>query len=286
MLLSLIGEQPIPNLLVSRALKAERNLLAFTPTTRRVADNLQAMLPGASLHQVADYDLPQALDQIEALCTPQTVVNLTGGTKPMALAAYEVARKHGLAVVYLQSEGSANVLYQYHFANGRPVLHQRQELPSLITIADYLRAHGLQPQFKTGPQNAQEAGLRAWLEKQVDECLHNLVFEALEMDFILRRGNRVAVVEAKMSKKNTRQGIDQLNTIAGRAYLGTYTGKVWIVGQPLGPQLVHLAAARQIHVVVYHGAEDPRTGRLVPDQPTREALLNALDETLGPKSSR
>jgi Holliday junction resolvase-like predicted endonuclease len=284
-LLSLVGEQPIPNLLVSRALQAEHNLLAYTPTTQRVAHHLQRMLPRASLHQVADYDLPQVLEQLEALCTPQTVINLTAGTKPMALAAYEVARLHNLPLIYLQSEGSASVLYWYEFIQGRPQLQQRQVLPQLITIDDYLRAHGLQPQTKTGSQNAQESGLRAWLEKQVDECLHNLVFEALEIDFVLRRGNRVAVVEAKMSQKNTRQGIDQLNTIAGRAYLGIYTAKILVVAKPLGPQLSRLAEARQIHVVAVQTSLDRRTGRLVPDQASKERLLQALEQALGPKTA-
>jgi hypothetical protein len=260
-LLSLVGEQPIPVLLVARALKPQQHLLCYTHTTERVAANLASMLPGSEMQAIEPYDLSKAHSQIASLVTNETILNLTGGTKPMAMAAYEAARSSRLPVVYLQSEGATTLLYRYGFKDGQPHLSQRQELPALITINDYLGAHGLQPLAYKGPQNPQEAGLRRWLEKQVDECITNAVFGSFEIDFILRRGNQVAVMEAKMKAKNTREGIDQLNTIAGRDYLGAYTGKIHVVSRPFGPQLSRLAEARHIHIVVVRGKLNNRTGR-------------------------
>lgn len=285
LLLSLIGEQPIPNLLVARALQPQRHLLCHTATTERVATNLVAMLPNTEKRAIEPYDLPKTLEQMSSLVNKETVLNLTGGTKPMALAAYEVARAFGLPFLYLQSEGKRNVLFQYKWQNGKPWLEQRKVLGALITIQDYLQAHGLQPRYQLGPANAQEAGLRQWLEKQVDECLTNLVFESFEVDFILRRGNQVAIAEAKNRKENKRQAIDTLNTIAGREYLGTYTGKILITAQMLGWQLLHIAEARQVKVVQVVGSIDRRTGRLNLSEQSKAALKQTLDEVLGPLSS-
>lgn len=282
-LLCLVGEQPIPNLLPALSLKPHSVVLACTTTTRRVAHNLQPMFARAAIHEVSDYDIPAAIRQLKALCTRETVINLTAGTKLMALAAYETARSLNLPFVYLSSQGNTSLLHHFEWDSAGLRLASRQELPGLITIQDYLKAHGLYPESESGPQNAQESGLLRTFEKLVDECRSNLLFEAFEIDFLLRRGNQVAVVEAKMTSRNTRKGIDQLNTIAGRAYLGTYTGKIWIVTKPLGKQLTHLAEARQIRVIHVSGQIHRQTGRLVPDQASRQRIEVALDAVLGPR---
>jgi len=280
-LLSLIGEQPIPNLLVARALRLEQGMLCCTETTEKVAANLSALLPEAEICVIDPYNLTQAQEQIDTFCAPDTVINLTSGTKPMALAAYEVARARGLVCVYLVSEGDKTLLYRYEFRNSSPGLVNRQILGELIDINDYIGVHGLIPKAEKGPQNAQEAGLRRWLEKQVDECRSNLVFDAFEVDFILRRGNRVTLLEAKMSDHQRRKGIDQLNTAGGRAYLGIYTGKIYAVHKPLGPQLTRLAEARNIQVVIVTGKLDHRTGRMVLSEESQGKLSICLDEVLG-----
>jgi hypothetical protein len=285
-LLSLIGEQPIPNLLVSRALQPERQTLCSTERTQKLARNLQAMLPGSQDAEAPPYDLAEATRRIAALCGPDTWINLTGGTKPMAFAAYEVARQRSLPFVYLQSEGAASVLYSYTWQDGLPRLVERRVLGSLICIDDYLQAHGLQPVHNGAPVNSQETGLRRWFEAHVDECQANQAFEGFEIDFILRRGNQAAIVEAKMVAKNTRHGIDQLNTIGGKTYLGTYTGKILVVSKPLGPQLSRLAEARQVLVVLVQGRTDQRTGRLLPDAPSQARLFEALRKTLGDPSTQ
>ncbi|MBI3243454.1 MAG: DUF1887 family protein [Chloroflexi bacterium] len=283
-LLSLVGEQPLPSLLVSRALKPARTILLYTTTTERVAGNLAMMMAGAELKRVDAYDFVAALAQIRALMAGEAVINLTGGTKPMALAAYEAARAHGAAVVYLESEKKQSLLYRYAFAGGEsPRLVDKTILPPLIDIDDYLRVHGLRAPAEHGPQNPQEAGLGAWLKEQVDECRRNLVFEGFELDFILRRGNQVAIMEAKMAWKGSRAGIDQLNTAGGQTYLGTYTGKILVTSRPLGAQLAALAEARRIRAVTANGQVERRTGRMMFDAASRSRLLRALEQVLGPK---
>jgi len=282
LLISLIGEQPIPILLATRALKPERTILCHTGTTRQVAVNLAAMIPNAELRLVEPYDIETCYQTLRDLCVSETIFNFTGGTKPMALAAFEAARAAAAGLVYLSSENRTSDLSFYSFTQDGISRRKTISLGAMFTIEDYLTAHGLYPLAQKGPQNAQEAGLRIWLEKQVDECGAFLQFDAFEVDFILRRGNQVAVLEAKMTQKNTRFGIDQLNTIAGRAYLGTYTGKILVVSTPLGGQLSRLAEARGVRVVLVKSVEDQRTGRLLPDEASKQRLLTALAEKLGP----
>ena len=284
-LISLVGEQPTPIILAHRSAYPDHHLLLHSSTTRRVAHNLVEILPETSSEQIPDYDLTRALEKIKSWCTPRSILNLTGGTKPMALAAYEAARSRGLQFLYLQSEGKQSVLYRYTFKHSQPLLEERAILPALINIEDYLGIHGLFPNAEKGPMNEQEAGLRSYLEKQVAECRTNLIFDAFEIDFILRRCNQVAVIEAKMTAKNTREGIDQLNTYAGREYLGTYTGKILVVQKPLGPQLSRLAEARHINVVLVQGKSDARSGLLLPDPASRRRLSAALNHILGLQSA-
>ena len=281
-LLSLIGEQPIPVLLVDRALRPDHHVLLHTTTTERQARNLEALLSHAERTPIAPYDLSRALDTLQDLLTGEAdaVLNLTAGTKPMAWAGYEAARQAGRPFVYLRSEGGQSVLYRYRFTAQGPIpAGAPQDLPALLTLDDYLRAHGLCPVTEGRASNAQEAALAAFFRVHVDEMRQGLQFPGFEIDFLLRRGNRVAVVEAKESwsrKVPRRKGLDQLNTIAGREYLGTYTGKIWVVSRPLGPQLRDLAAAYRVQVVVVQ-----RQGNRLAKASER-ALQAALNRVLPP----
>jgi len=284
-LLSLIGEQPIPILLVDRALKPKRHLLAASGRTMRVAENLQRLLPHASPIPLSNaYDLEEIRQSFEKAFAPGMVFNLTSGTKPMAWAGYEVARSHNSRVVYLQSEGKQSRLHVLDFST-TTVKQSSALLPPLIEIEDYLKAHGLEPQSEEPFSNRQEVALFHFLRGHVDECRSNLKFPAFEIDFLVRRGNQVAVIEAKAKKRSTRFGIDQLTTITGREYLGTYTGRIWVVSTPPASQLLDLAKAYRIEVVqvsVYEKA--PGRWRLTPSSAERLALV--LDKVLGQNSGR
>ncbi len=292
-LLSLIGEQPIPNLLPIRFLQPDGNLLVYTETSRVVAERLRKMIPGSrdlgsDLFIKTPYDLVevyQCLRQATA-GSPDWVINFTGGTKIMSLAACLLAQEFGFRMVYLQSEGRASLLHCYRYQDG----HWQEDSPSylgpLITIEDYLNAHGQRIKRESGPANPQEAGLRHWLVNEVDECRTNLDFDGFEIDFMLRRGNQVAIVEAKDTKTTSRKGIDQLNTAGGRAYLGTYIAKLLWVLTPLSPNLSDLARERQIRVSQIDGKVDHRTKRFVLSPESQERLRQVLDEALCPMASK
>ena len=279
MLLSLIGEQPIPVLLADRALRPAQHWLAYADRTRRVAENLRTLLPHAKPLLLEDaYDLVAIRKKFEDIFAPGMVFHLTGGTKPMAWAGYDVARRCGAQIVYLESEKKQSWLYRISLADER-VQQTREVLPGLISLNDYLQGHGLREEAHLIPSNRQEVALKCFLETHVDECLSNLKFPAFEMDFLVRRRNQVAVIEAK-SGAIRRFGIDQLTTITGREYLGTYTGRIWVVSRMPGKQLQELAQAYQIEIVpVSIRAQLPDCWQLSHESQNR--LMAALDRVLG-----
>ncbi|MDI6697108.1 MAG: hypothetical protein QME21_18835 [Anaerolineales bacterium] len=281
-LLSLIGEQPIPVLLADRALKPSHHLLAHSERTQPVAEHLHNLLPHAELLPLPNaYDLEGLRQRLDQAWSPGMIFNLTSGTKPMAWAGYEVARRRAAPLVYLESEKKQSILYRISFEAER--LHQTsQKLPGLITLKDYLLAHGLTPVPSNILSNAQEVALQQFLVDQVDECLHNLQYPAFEIDFLVRRGNQAAVIEAKSGlSKNGRKrfGIDQLTTVTAREYLGIYTGRIWVVAQMPGQQLQDLAKAYQIEIVLVELSE--KAGRWRLNYNSQNHLAQTLDKILG-----
>lgn len=283
MLISLIGEQPLPILLTDRALKPARHILAHSEKTRRVAENLNALLTHAELLPLADaYHLAEIRRVFEEVYRPGMTFNLTGGTKPMAWAGYEIAQAHGAQIVYLESEKKQSKLYRLNFSANN-IVQTVDVLPRLISPEDYLQAHGLQAVSSKPLTNEQETALSLFLCQETDEMRHNLQYPAFEIDFLVQRGNQIAIIEAKsgLSKhKRKRDGLDQLTTITGREYLGTYTGRIWVVAALPGKQLQDLAKAYGIHVVPVN-IREAAPGRWRLDEASQTRLRAALDETLG-----
>jgi hypothetical protein len=261
---SLVGEQPLPNLLPIRFLAPAATVLVHTDRTERVSKRLSKLLPATQLLKVDPYDIAQIekliLDGISASQIDPAAItfNLTGGTKSMAIATYRVAERMRCRFVYFQTEGRQSLLHAYTWtAEAQPVLEQQDEIPGIISIEDYVRAHI--GEYHAEGRSRAEGGL---FEQQVADLLRSHVDEvvlgvklggALDADIMIRKGNRVAVIEAKTGNKAARkEGIDQLNSIAGPDYLGTYTEKFLAIDRQWDKthsNLRELAEARNITVL-------------------------------------
>ncbi|HOG80046.1 MAG TPA: DUF1887 family CARF protein, partial [Anaerolineaceae bacterium] len=284
-LISLVGEQPIPNLLVARAMDYNRQILVHTKFTEKVANNLRTLLPNSECQTIdSPYDIEKAASEIAQWVTQDTVINLTGGTKPMALAAYELARQYQLPVIYLQSEGKVSHLYRYGMSNHQVKLEEIHPLPTVLNISDYFQAFGLKI-VSMKMANVQEPVIWKWLQSHTDECLPSIKIcdTDLDLDFVIRRGNQVAIVEAKMNgQSKRRKGIDQLNTSAQREYLGTYTGKLWIIDQPPSRLHAQLVKAQNISHVILDRVR-PSSSTFDYTEESWNRLGIALDKLLGPQ---
>jgi hypothetical protein len=299
-LLSLLGEQPIPNLLPALHLKPARNILVYTDRTEAVARRLARILPNACLEdlQVSPYEIEKVIARLSSLLVTgeETWFNLTGGTKTMALAAYQVAARGGCPFVYLESEQRRSLLYAYSFKDGVPVLTEKHEIGALIKINDYLLAHleGYREEgFHTDPTTGkldsgglfEQAGYNA-LQQTSFEVLAGVrpekVGNQLEIDLVFRLSNQVGIAEFKLGDKKgetLKRGLDQLTNVGGREYLGTYTTKFLVAGRIASPSVKTLAEARAITVV-----ELPyyQTGRPLSKEDAQK-LVSAIRAKLSPR---
>jgi hypothetical protein len=119
---SLIGEQPIPNLLPLRHQPPDVAVLVHTGRTENVARRLQRLLQPIEVHLLPTdpYDVQRIQEDLSNFLAQRAAgaefeFNLTGGTKTMMVAAYEIARKYNAPFLYLQSEGKRSILYRYRF---------------------------------------------------------------------------------------------------------------------------------------------------------------------------
>ncbi len=270
-LLCLAGEQPIPNLLPARFLQPAQTLIAHTwlDASRKSAQRLAGLIGNARLSSIGDgYQIPRILNALlREIDEPEedVVVNLTGGTKPMALAAFELARQRHYPVVYYQTEGprgrnQKSMLYRYRFdEQGQLCLEEGypRELPALITLDDYLKAHldGYEekPPTKTSGEMLEDAVAQA-LKPHVDEIkqrvVPNGVKDQVEIDLLVRCGNHVGVFEIKTGGEGSgKKALDQLTTSAAREYLGTYAARFIVTQASLEDRYKPLASALRVTVI-------------------------------------
>jgi hypothetical protein len=288
LLVSFIGEQPIPNLLPIRHLQPAENLLVYTANenaSQKPARRLRKLVTG-SVELSADLLLNDAYrpdkirEQLEKRLAghSEVIFNLTGGTKPMALAGLEAARNMNAPCIYMQTEGrydrdQRSVLYWYTPGQGLS-FDRREELPrNLLDIDSYLRAHldgYSEDGFSRTGGGILEQAVAAALEDFVDEIKAGVkplgTKDQVEIDLLVRRGNQVAALEVKSGGQGSgKKALDQLTTMVAREYLGTYAARV-IITNP-GPdddarQAWYKALARALRVTVIEFNQPPRNGRL------------------------
>lgn len=299
MLLSLIGEQPIPNLLPIRALQSDENILVYTSRTEAVARRLRRLI---SSHddlkndlQVPAYNFEQALHTMQQRLggIAEVTFNLTGGTKMMALAAYALAAQRQAEFVYLESETHTAWLYRYHYVDGIPQRVARDKLPPLISAADYLNAH--LPGFReTGFSTDEKGNLTTGgqfekavyqaLQSRFDDVLAGVrpegVADQIEIDLVIRCGNQVGIAEVKLGGGDSgKRGLDQLKMAGGREYLGTYTTQFMIAARKqFSRKIETLARQRGVHVIYVPEYADGRPLSI----PQAEKLARAIREKLCP----
>lgn len=257
-LVLLVGEQPVPNLLPTRHLKPEIAVLVHTDRTRATAERLKERLSGCEclLCHVDPYDLAgiqRALQDFfqRELAGHRFVFNLTGGTKPMSLAAFQVAFQYRAPFVYFQSEGGRSLLYHYEFTDqGEVRLEKREEIAATITLDDYLRVQ-VGDYAKEAPRNDFEEHVFRTLQDipglETFTSVRPEGLDALEVDFVIRLGNQVGVIEVKT--KGTKSGIDQIQAVAEQRFLGPYVAKFLVSGKPVDRNNRNLARAYHIEVI-------------------------------------
>jgi Holliday junction resolvase-like predicted endonuclease len=300
LLVSLIGEQPMPTLLPVRYLQPDEVLLVYTQRTQRVAARLQPLLEEKAevgLLLADPYDLTKLVDALKAhmpAADHGIIFNITGGTKLMAVAAYALAAERRSEVVYLRTEGMRAVgqqelLYRYTFAadgamqGGKP---EHMAAP-LITLDDFLRAHfdGYQAQgVDMRVQGADlELAVAAALEGYVDEMIAGVrpagLKSQIEIDLVVRKGSQVGYIEIKSGGEGSgKKAVDQLTTSAARELSGIYTARFLVTGA--ARSTAHKPVADRLEVKVVE-LNDPLKGKRLSTGDAYALRLGVLSELTG-----
>jgi len=285
-LILLVGEQPAPNLLPLRYYTPAQVVLVHTRRTAPIAGRLKKVIGTVvvePLCEVDAYAMPSIADGLRDYITrhgwsgDDLIFNLTGGTKPMALAAYEVARQSGARAFYYQTEDNQSLIHPYHFEQGNLVCETVEPIAATLTLDNYLRLYV--GDYDTGKlkeplEIAVEQTLRRRLPQY--EFMPSVRLKKLagnvEVDLLARNGNQIAAFEIKRQGK---KGIDQLNGVTDQRTLGTYTRKILISATPLESNNLELANAYRIRVVTLASAQ---SGAL--SQADEDELVRAVQETL------
>jgi len=290
LLLSLVGEQPIPNLLpLWQFTTYDEVQFVASPTTRQIARQLKAVLqqdPALShlkalkTIEVGAYEIGNARAQIaNALVRHQaqgkTVhLNLTGGTKLMSLAALQAAYGSGATLMYVSTEEKQMIWLASDGSEQR-----REPICVKISVEQYLVAHGLQvePFSASATNRPPKEGdeLENYVFTQLkqsnlfDDVRRNLIIRKTkdrllvqnELDVMVTRNGRLAViscrtsnVESQNGRESYRRAIYELSAISRREAAGIYCGKVLVSNQVDLPQSIR-DRARESGVRLVYGGE-------------------------------
>jgi len=273
-LFNLIGEQPMPNLLPVLYLQPEETVILYTDKTQNVANRLVKLInyndkinTRATRVRVYAYDIGEIVDKMDHYLQrsgnkSKLVFNITGGTKLMSIGMFQFAVQKNSQVVYLQSEKNKSLLYTLYINDDNRLETSVTELPELINVDLYLRAH-LNGYNIQNNYDYFEKGIQ--YENAVIHALRRNNFEVLqgvkpigegdqvEIDAVIRPigTNNVGIAEIKIGDwkmERPKKGIDQLSTAGSREYLGIYTKKFLITSRRVNAAIKK--AARKHGIVV------------------------------------
>lgn len=291
-LVSLIGEQIIPNLLPLKHLKPAVSIAVFSDFTKKGYERLEKAARGEIKMvpcEVDAYNIDAILPALHAVLAQfnpaDMLFNITGGTKPMSIAAYQEAGKLGAPILYFQTEGKRSRILRYEFQDGKSVMVGDEFLPAVITLDEYFRAHvELLPPRSQEPDDHGHRFQRAVLDAlsgAVDEIKGGVSIKgAVDVDIAVRCDNQVGIIEVKTGSNDIKKAIDQLNTAGEQRYLGTYTQKFLVSDRDWSAkdfsERRELANAHRIIVIELPGCVREEKIEIVELEKLRSAVLKGL----------
>lgn len=270
-LISLVGDQPAPNVLPLRFYKPDKVVLVHTARTATLAGRIADVVDNEFLVQrpfcITDpYRVRKIHSSMEAylhkqgLWDAELIFNLTGGTKTMAFVAMEIARQLDAMAFYYQTEDNQSLIHPYHFEGGEMVVDKPFQIPQNLILADYLRLYVGKIEPNEKPPDPFEKKVYQTLKVAEDQPRFEIIAShrlsgldsTVEVDTLARLGNQIAVLEVK--RKGDKAGIDQLNSATH--LLGTYVRKILVSSSPLRGNNPNLAQAYGIKVIVLESGHE------------------------------
>lgn len=229
-LVELLGPQPILNLLPIRYLQPDEILFVGTPETHDTARHLQNLLKGQAKVHLTEVRRPHDPYDVHDLvikklrklgwAREEVTFDISGGSKMEALGIAKLAREGNSLAVDVELVRGRYRLLRYFPKDGLLHFESEEALPELIDIGDYFHAHlpGFHVDGATKGQVSAggrfEQTIYRALKPHVDEIMTGVrpagVSDQIEIDLVVRRSNRVGIIEAKTGVKKA--GIDDLDT--------------------------------------------------------------------------
>lgn len=308
LMIQLVGGQYFPNVLPVRHFHPEKVLLVYTDGTSKQYQHLKVFLESETAIEALKtdaYDIQSIRSQLSTAiqqflskdqfltAAPELLFNLTGGTKGMALAAYQVALQYNIPIFYLESESGQTKVYCYSWVNSQPDLKSQELLPEYLSLRDVLDLHLGQGKDAEGKEiwntrpNKDIGGL---FEQAIAQVLDSHGYEVicgvkthrnnLDIDIIIRYQNNVGIIEAKTDERKEKHpkldGVKQLRTAVG-SLRGTYTRQFLVINKlPSDSQgiLIEASGITVIPLLHYHQGMSTLTAE------DAETLLIAVDKNM------
>lgn len=218
-------------------------------------------------------ELDNELEHIGALAETDLMFNLTGGTKTMSFAAYQIAARHHAPVLYFQSEGSKSIVDHYHWQNHQLVHLRQDSLAEHLHLRDMLDLHlGIGKDAATGKNHWEEKGPTIQLdthshlfEMAIAQALQDDGYEVMrgvkgernqiDIDVMIGYRNQVGIIEAKTSKTGSvcdLDGVKQLSTVM-RYLRGTYIKQFLVVAGKASSDLQMVSDIVKTHLISLPG---------------------------------
>lgn len=146
----LISDQPIPNLIPLRMEKPARAIFLVSDEKQNEADRLRRIIQPWGITIEEKRIPPFDLNAVAAICATligeqgqeHLTLNVTGGTKISALAAFEAFYSGGCRIIYVNT--ATDELMTLSPIEGKA------SIPDLIGVRDYLAAYGLRLEKGSG----------------------------------------------------------------------------------------------------------------------------------------
>jgi hypothetical protein len=291
-MISLVGEQPAPNVLPLRYFVPGQVALVHTDRTQKFASRIAKVTGGKIVQpfcKTEAYHVDLIRAELHAYIEKHhwsgsnLIFNLTGGTKTMEFAALEVARELRAQAFYYQTENNQSLIHPYRFNGYDLVCETPIPFEANLKLDEFLRLY---------IEHYEMGGFQDDFERKVAEVMRELgpnyetlfnlrltgVGPNVEIDWVVRFGNTFAVGEIKLHATK-KAGIDQLNGVTDQRTLGTYTKKFLISADELHPNDFELAQAYRIKVIILPSG---RKEKLSDDDV--EVLIKAIKVEMEPKN--
>lgn len=160
---SLVGEQPMPTVISALQLKADVLHLIVSEYTAGVGENIAAALVPLSVRGADSPLAPYQMEDLRRHITDlvrnyraaghEVLINLTGGTKLMSLAAFRAAQDCAVPALYVAMERDALLWFLPDGGERIEPIHV------VLPVVTYLEAHGLRIE-RTRPPSSYSVAAR------------------------------------------------------------------------------------------------------------------------------